>query len=79
MDNCDIYNNVLNITSNCVIDVMGTSIRTPCLPACVIALQYAVYNCKYIYGQSELLKKIIVLLKSCENPLIKEGFFQSGH
>ena len=75
--NCDIYNNVLNITSNCVIDVMGTEIETPCIPACIIALQYAAYNCKIIYGQSELLKKIIFLLKSCRDPLIKERFFQS--
>ena len=73
---CDVYNNVLNITNNCKVDIMGIEIETPCIPACVLALQYAVHICGYIYGESKLLEKIITLLKTCENPLVKEKIVQ---
>ncbi len=73
---CDIYNNVENITTNCQINLLGTSITTPCIPLCITALQYAVSHCEFIYGQSHLLEKIINLLKSCESPTIKEKIIQ---
>ena len=68
---CNIYENVMNITNNCKVDILGTQILTPCIPACILALQYAIYKCDYIYGESNLLNKIISLLKKCENPIVK--------
>jgi hypothetical protein len=79
---CDIYSNVLNITDHCQINLMGTNIKTPCIPLCITALTYAVNYCGYIYGHTDLLLKIVNLLHRCEDPLIKASFFQnlySGH
>jgi len=73
---CDIYNNVQNITSHCEVDVMGIQIKTPCIPLCILALQYAVNYCSYIYGHTELLNKIINLLSICENPIVKVDLMQ---
>ena len=73
---CDIYSNVLNITDHCKVDILGTQITTPCIPLCITALTYAINYCGFIYGHTELLSKIINLLKICENPLIKEAFIQ---
>ena len=75
---CNVYQNVLNITNHCEVDILGTEISTPCVPLCISALSYAVHYCSEIYGHTELLNKIISLLKKCENPLIKEAFFQNN-
>ena len=68
---CNIYENVMNITNNCKVDILGTQILTPCRIACVWALQYGISRCGYIYGESNLLNKIISLLKKCQDPLVK--------
>ena len=73
---CDIYENVLNITNHCEVDVMGVEINTPCIPLCITALSYAVNYCGYIYGHTELLSKIINLLKICQSPMVKEELLQ---
>ena len=73
---CDIYTNVLNITNHCEVDVMGIDIKTPCNFLCVLSLQYAIHSCKYIYGKSNLLEKIINLLKLCDKPIVKEKIIQ---
>tara|TARA_R110002126_G_scaffold56341_1_gene150567 strand:+ start:127 stop:378 length:252 start_codon:yes stop_codon:yes gene_type:complete len=73
---CDIYENVLNITNHCEVDVMGVEIHTPCIPLCITALSYAVNYCGYIYGHTELLSKIINLLKICQSPMVKEELLQ---
>ena len=74
---CDIYNAVVNITNNCEINVMGTQINTPCLPICVASLYYAMNHCSAIFGQTELLNKIINLLKQCEQPSVKENLYRT--
>ena len=73
---CDIYQNVLNITNHCEVDIMGIEIHTPCIPLCIQSLQYAVQYCSYIYGHTELLNKIINLLSICDNPLVKVELMQ---
>jgi hypothetical protein len=75
---CDIYHNVLNITDFCEVDILGTNIKTPCVASCIASLTYGVLYCSEIYGHTELLNKIISLLKKCENPLFKESFFQNN-
>ena len=81
-DQCDIYSNVLNITDHCQVDIMGIDIKTPCIPLCITALTYAINYCGYIYGHTDLLLKIVNLLQTCQDPLVKESFIQkyiSGH
>ena len=73
---CDVYSNVMNITNYCEVDIMGIEIKTPCVPLCIAALQYAYTYCSYIYGMSNLLEKITALLKKCENPMVKEKIIQ---
>ena len=73
---CDIYQNVLNITNHCEVDIVGIQIKTPCIPLCITALTYATTYCSYIYGHTELLQKIINLLKICQNPMVKEEIMQ---
>ena len=74
---CDIYNAVTNITDNCEINVMGTDVSTPCVPLCVASMYYAVNHCSYIFSQSELLDKLLKLLKKCEKPSVKENLYRT--
>jgi len=76
IEGCDIYESVLNLTTHCEVNIMGTDIRTPCIPLCIGALTYALQYCSEIYGQSELLIKIIHLLNICTNPMVKEKVIQ---
>ena len=78
-DECTIYSAVVNITNHCEVDLLGYEIKTPCIPLCISALTYAANYCSTIFGQSNLLEKIINLLKTCENPLVKEAYFQNNN
>jgi hypothetical protein len=74
---CDIYNAVVNITDNCEINVMGTDVKTPCVPLCVASMYYAVNQCSYIFSQSQLLDKLTHLLKKCESLSFKENLYRA--
>tara|TARA_R110000765_G_scaffold376691_3_gene467419 strand:+ start:205 stop:447 length:243 start_codon:yes stop_codon:yes gene_type:complete len=75
---CDVYQSVMDMENHCEVDVMGTNVETPCVASCIASLTYAVHYCSNIYGHTDLLNKIISLLKKCENPLFKESFFQNN-
>ena len=69
MDNnqlCEIYENVMNITNYCEVDIFGQNIQTPCIENCIESLKYAYLYCSVLYTQGQILDKIINLLELCK-------------
>ena len=66
-DNCDVYDTVSNITTDCGnnMDIAENN----CYPECVSALFVAAHTCKYLFIRAGLYDGLTELLNSCSNIL----------
>ena len=68
-DNCDVYNTVSNITTQC-----GNNIDIAeqyCSPECVAALFTAYNSCQYLFIKAGLYDGLTEILKSCSTIFYK--------
>jgi hypothetical protein len=64
-DNCNIYDTVTNITTNCGTDINMAD--NNCYPECIATLFMTAHTCKYLFIRAGLYDGLMDILKTCSN------------